>query len=397
MTERRRAAQGRRMTIRNLVDRDSCWQYAVGDGKMSKGHAMRPAKAVRTASGSERMMRAKSVAGWGAAVLAAVMVLADAAWAGTGQPSPGQIGMQTAVTPVAHQIHAFHDAVNLTIFAIAGLVLVLMLVVIFKFRESVNPTPSRVSHNTILEVAWTVLPVVILVLIAIPSFKLLRLQYAFPEPDLTIKATGHQWRWTHTYVDKGGFEFDSRMIYDSDLLKAKLGEAEFTKRYPGFSAPDICDASCKGQMYKDAQPLWAERKMPRLLSVDNEVIIPVGKTVHVLVTASDVIHSWAVPSFGIKTDAVPGRVSATWFRAEQEGIFYGQCSELCGKDHAFMPIAIRVVKADIFDNWSGLMSQAKAETDRAKRRELQERARKLIQAVALEQSGQTLNLASAAH
>jgi cytochrome c oxidase subunit 2 len=341
------------------------------------------------------MMRAKSAAGWGAVVIAAMMVLAGAAWAGTGQPSPGQIGMQTAATPVAREIHTFHDAVNWVIILIALFGVALRVWVWVKFREGVNPTPSRVTHNTILEVAWTVLPVVILVLIAIPSFKLLRLQYAFPEPDLTIKATAHQWRWTHSYVDRGGFEFDSRMIYDSDLLKAKLGDAEFQKRYPDFSAPDVCDASCKSQMYRDAQPLWAERKMPRLLSVDNEIIIPLGKTVHVLITASDVIHNWTVPSFGVKVDAVPGRVTATWFKAEMEGIFYGQCSELCGKDHAFMPIALRVVKDDVFKSWSDLMAQAKAETDRAKRRDLQDRARKLIQTVALEQAGQRINLAAA--
>lgn len=340
------------------------------------------------------MMRAK-ISGLAVALATALLVMADAALAGMGQPSPWQVGLQDAATHVAHEIHKFHFWVNWVIVIIALFVLVLMIIVVLRFRESVNPTPSRVSHNTMLEVAWTVLPVVILVLIAVPSFKLLRLQYAFPEPDITIKATAHQWRWTHSYVDKGGFEFDSRVIYDSDLLKAKLGEAEFTKRYPGFSAPDICDTSCKSQMYKDAQPLWAERKMPRLLAVDNEVVLPVGKTVHVLITASDVIHNWTIPSFGAKVDAVPGRVTATWFKPDVEGVFYGQCSELCGKDHAFMPIAVRVVKEDVFKNWSDLMAAAKTETDRAKRRELQDRARQLIQAVALQQGGQRLNLAAA--
>ena len=340
------------------------------------------------------MMRAK-ISGLAVALATALLVLTDAALAGMGQPSPRQVGLQVPVTQVAHEINDFHHWVNIVIILIALFVLALMVWVVVKFRESVHPTPSRVTHNTILEVAWTVVPVVILVLIAVPSFKLLRLQYAFPEPDITIKATAHQWRWMHTFVDKGGFEFDSRMIYDADLLKAKLGEAEFTKRYPNFSAPDVCDTGCKSQMYIDAQPLWAERKMPRLLSVDNEVVLPVGKTVHVLITASDVIHNWTIPSFGAKVDAVPGRVTATWFKPEVEGVFYGQCSELCGKDHAYMPIAIRVVKEDVFKNWSDLMAAAKAETDRAKRRELQDRARQLIQTVALEQAGQRLNLAAA--
>jgi cytochrome c oxidase subunit 2 len=260
------------------------------------------------------------------ALFAAVATWLPAAtvMAGEGQPSPGQIGMQVPVTEVARSIHAFHDLVNTIIVVIALFVLALMIIVVFKFNEKANPTPSKTAHHTMLEVAWTVVPVLILVAIAIPSFKLLMLQYTYPKPDLTIKATGYQWYWSHQYPDQGGFTFDSVMLTDEDRQAA----------------------------IKSGVPA---NQVPRLLAVDNEVIIPVNKNVHVIVTANDVIHNWTVPSFGSKVDAVPGRVTATWFRAEKEGVYFGQCSELCGKDHAFMPIAVRVVKEQVFNDWAAAM------------------------------------------
>jgi cytochrome c oxidase subunit 2 len=213
-----------------------------------------------------------------------------------------------------------HDYVNVIIFCITAFVLALLLYVIWRFSETRNPTPSRTTHNTLLEVLWTVVPVLILVAIAIPSFKLLYFQYTFPAPDLTIKATAHAWNWTHEYPDQG-ITVDSLMLQDNE----------------------------RQDVIQSGIPAW---QVPHNLAVDNEILVPVDKVVHVLITSSDVIHNWTIPSFGSKVDAVPGRITATWFKAEKEGIFFGQCSELCGKDHAFMPIAVRVVKQQTFDDWS---------------------------------------------
>jgi len=250
---------------------------------------------------------------------AAAPFLSTSAWAAAGQPSPMQLSFQDAVTPVARDIHWVHDYVNAILFAITVFVLGLLLFVIWRFSEKRNPQPSRTTHNTLLEVAWTVIPVLILVAIAIPSFKLLYYQYAFPPPELTIKATGHAWNWTHEYPDQG-VSVDSIMLQDAE----------------------------REEVIRSGIP---ETQVPHNLAVDNDILVPVGKVVHVLVTSSDVIHDWTVPSFGCKVDAVPGRITATWFKALQEGIFFGQCSELCGKDHAFMPIAVRVVKEQVFNDW----------------------------------------------
>jgi cytochrome c oxidase subunit II len=246
-----------------------------------------------------------------AAGIAALLATCGIAFAAEGQPTPWQLGLQDAATPVMENIVEFHDLLLWIITAIAAFVLVLLLVVMVRFNARANPTPSRTTHNTLLEVLWTVIPVCILVVIAIPSFRLLFYQLNTPPADLTVKATGKQWFWTYTYPDNGNLEFDSLMLQDK------------------------------------------ERKadQPRLLSVDNELVVPVNKTVRVLVTGADVIHSFAVPSFGIKIDAVPGRLNETWFKAEREGMYYGQCSELCGKDHAFMPIAVRVVNDQAFTAW----------------------------------------------
>jgi cytochrome c oxidase subunit 2 len=254
-----------------------------------------------------------------AATLAVMALLgAGAAWAGIGQPSDWQIGPQEAVTPVADQIVGFHTYLLIVISIITAFVLALLVYVILRFNARANPTPSRTTHNTLLEVAWTLIPVLILLSIAIPSFKYLFFQLNTPKADLTIKATGQQWFWTYTYPD-AKLEFTSTMLNDKER-KAKL----------------------------DKDP---KADVPRLLSVDNELVVPVNKVVRVQVIGADVIHAWAVPSFGVKIDAIPGRLNETWFKAEREGVFYGQCSELCGKDHAFMPIMVRVVSEQAYNAW----------------------------------------------
>jgi cytochrome c oxidase subunit 2 len=234
-----------------------------------------------------------------------------AALAQLGQPAPWQLGMQHAATPVMENIIWFHDYLLYFIAAITAFVLALLVVVMVRFNARANPTPSRTTHNTLIEVLWTIVPIVILIFIAIPSFKLLFFQLNLPPADITVKATGKQWYWSYSYPDNGKFEFDSLML--------KAGELK--------------------------------QDQPRLLSVDNEMVVPVNKNVHVITTGADVIHAFAVPSFGIKIDAIPGRINETWFKATREGVYYGQCSELCGKDHAFMPIAVRVVSEQAFAAW----------------------------------------------
>jgi cytochrome c oxidase subunit II len=246
-----------------------------------------------------------------AMTMAAVLADGGAALAGMGQPSEWQLGLQQPVTEVMDRIVSFHNLLLWIITAIAAFVLVLLIIIMVRFNARANPVPSRTTHNTLLEVAWTVIPVLILGVIFLPSIKLLLLQLDLPAADLTIKAIGKQWYWTYNYPDNGKFEFDSLML--------KQGERK------------------EGQ--------------PRLLAVDNDMVVPVNKTVRVITTGSDVIHAFAVPSFGIKIDAIPGRLNETWFRATREGIFYGQCSELCGKDHAFMPIEVRVVSEQAFSAW----------------------------------------------
>jgi cytochrome c oxidase subunit II len=292
---------------------------------------------------SKVLSRAMLAGLWGA--LGTGLLAAPAA-AGSGQPSPKQIGFQEAVTPIAAEIHWIHDYVNIIISLIMVFVLALMLFVMWRFSEKRNPTPSRTTHNTTVEVLWTVIPVLILVAIAVPSFKLLFHQYSFPPPDLTIKAVGHTWNWSHEYPDQG-FNVDSVMLQDAEREDAVKS---------GIPAEQV----------------------PRNLAVDNEILVPVDKVVHVLVTSTDVIHSWTIPSFGSKVDAVPGRITATWFKATKEGIYFGQCSELCGKDHAFMPIAIRVVKEQVFKDWAAAVKAR----DRKK-------AKEIIRNAAVELAGAT--------
>jgi len=267
-----------------------------------------------------------------AVIFALLVTAAPALAAPAGYPVDGQIGFMEPVTPVMENIVAFHNLLLWIIGAITLLVLALLVWVMLRYNAKANPEPQKFSHNTTVEVIWTVVPVIILVVIAVPSFRLLYFQDTIPEPaaegvvaetgaddetlrtaDLTIKVIGNQWNWTYEYPDHGGFDYVSNMVADADLQ-------------PG---------------------------QHRNLSVDLPVVVPAGATVVVDVTASDVIHNWAMPSFGIKMDAIPGRLNKTWFRVEEEdaGVYYGQCSELCGRLHAFMPIEVHVVPQTVFDDW----------------------------------------------
>src|SRR3954470_17734164 len=245
-----------------------------------------------------------------AATVTPGLLSSGVAFAGNGQPSPWQLGFQQAATPVMENIVWFHDFLLWLIVAITLFVLALLVIVIVRFNARANPTPSRTTHNTLLEVMWTLVPVIILVAIAVPSFKLLFLELTVPPADVTVKATGKQWYWSYSYPDSK-FEYDSLMLKDNERK------------------PD----------------------QPRLLAVDNALVVPVNKVVHVQVIGSDVIHAFAVPSFGVKIDAIPGRLNETWFKAEREGIYYGQCSELCGNGHPYMPIQIRVVNDADYAAW----------------------------------------------
>jgi cytochrome c oxidase subunit 2 len=230
-----------------------------------------------------------------------------------GQPVDGKWGFQPQVTPIGQEAATFHNLILMPLITLISVfVLLLMLYVIIRFRRSANPTPSRTTHHTLLEVLWTLVPVLILVAIAVPSIRLLAHQYTPPKADLTVKAIGNQWYWTYQYPDHGDFELVSNMLKD-DQAKAR-GE-------------------------------------PRLLAVDERVVVPVGATVKMIVTSADVIHSWGVPAFWVKMDAVPGRLNETWFKADKPGVYYGQCFELCGARHAYMPIAVEVVQPAQFAAW----------------------------------------------
>ena len=257
------------------------------------------------------------------AALAAMICLLFATGSYADQPRPWETGMQQAATGNMHQIRWFEAYTLWFIIPITLLVLVLLVVVMVKFRASKNPVPSKTSHNTLIEVVWTIGPVLILLFLAIPSFNLLTDQLTFPEKtDVTVKATATQWQWNYEYEGSGA----TPVAFDSFMLKEQ-------------------DRAAAGKDDKS--------KYPRLLAVDNEMVVPVGKNVRLLITAAptDVIHSFALPAFGVRIDAIPGRLNETWFNADREGLYYGQCSELCGKDHSFMPIAIRVVSDDQYKQW----------------------------------------------
>ena len=242
---------------------------------------------------------------------AAAALWASAATSALALPHDYEMGFQPANSPVMDQIENFHRELVYIIVAVCLFVLALLVWIVVKYRAGANPVPSKVHHNTLLEVAWTIIPVIILVIIAIPSFRLLYFEADIPHPDLKIEAIGKQWFWTYNYP-ASNFTFDSLGLSDADA--AKKGE-------------------------------------PRLLGVDNAIVVPVNKVVEIDTTGADVIHSWAMPQMGVKMDAVPGRINKTWFKATQIGTFYGECSELCGARHAFMPIEVHVVSEADYAAW----------------------------------------------
>jgi len=257
--------------------------------------------------------RAMARIGGGVAATALAAFVAAPAWAQDllGQPTPGGINLQPAAAPLKHEAIFFHDWVLMPVITIITLlVLGLLIWIAIRYNKKANPVPAKWSHNTVIEVIWTVVPVLILVGISLFSFRLLFAYHDMPDPDLTVKVTGNQWNWAYEYPDQGVAEYISNMT-------------------PEDKAP--------AHLYR--------------LAADEPMVVPVGKTVRLLVTASDVIHAVALPAFGLKTDAVPGRVNETWFNAEKTGIYYGQCSELCGVDHAFMPMQINVVTEAEFAAW----------------------------------------------
>jgi cytochrome c oxidase subunit 2 len=253
-------------------------------------------------------MIGKRLTGWVAAVAVAAL------WIGLAHaeaPHPWQMNFQPAASPVADRFHEFHNFLLVLITLISVFVLALLLYVIVRFRASRNPTPSRTTHNTTIEVLWTVIPVVILVVMAVPSFKLLYYVDRAHDAEMTVKVTGHQWYWSYEYPDNGNFTFDSNHVLDADLKPGQL----------------------------------------RLLSVDNHIVLPVGTKVRILVTSGDVMHSWFVPPVGVQMYAIPGRLNETWVEVEREGTFYGQCNQICGINHGFMPIEIEAVSKDKFKQW----------------------------------------------
>jgi len=292
---------------------------------------------------SNRMFGAVAVLA--AACLAVALGGLTPAMAGLGQPTDGQLGLQLSATPIMDQITSLFHIVNIIITIIVLFVLALMIWVMYRFNEKNNPTPSRTTHNTFLEVAWTIVPILILVGISIPSFHLLFNQYTFPKPDLTIKATGNAWFWEHEYVDDK-VTITSNIVNDEDVLRAKIGDEAYDKKYGSLEGAELHNA-----LYQDSLPVWNEDKKLRRLTVDQEIAVPVNAVVDVLVTSNDVIHSWTIPSFGVKMQAVPGRTSAVWFKATKIGSYHGQCSVLCGKLHSAMPIVIRVVDQPVYDAW----------------------------------------------
>lgn len=230
---------------------------------------------------------------------------------------PMDLGMQEAATPNMERLHEFHDGLLMyVITTITLLVTVLLLWIIIRYNKKSNPEPSKTTHNVLLEVLWTVVPIVILIVIAVPSFKLLYYLDRTPEIDMTLKVTGYQWGWTYEYPDQGGIEYNGDMIAEDEL----------------------------DEYIKDGQGR-------RLLETYDPVVLPIDKNIQVITTSTDVIHSWAMPAFGVKKDSVPGRLNETWMRIEKPGLYYGQCSEICGINHSFMPISVYAVQGDDFDQW----------------------------------------------
>jgi cytochrome c oxidase subunit 2 len=256
-------------------------------------------------------------------ILAALIFFGSAGTVFAGAPEPWQMGLQTAASPTMVSITEFHNLLLVIISYISVFVMVLLLFVLVRFNAKRNPVPTKTTHNTMIEVLWTAVPVMILVIIAIPSFKLLYFMDRTTEPDMTLKVIGHQWYWSYEYPDHGNFTFDANMTFAEDL----------------------------------------EDKSLRMMATDNNVVLPVGKKVRLLVTADDVVHSWGVPALGVKLDTVPGRLNETWVGVDRPGMYYGFCSELCGVNHSYMPIAIKAVSEDEFNAWVETAKQEFARVD----------------------------------
>jgi cytochrome c oxidase subunit 2 len=255
-------------------------------------------------------------------VAAFMALIGSTVLASANKPEPWQMTFQEAATDNMTTITDFNNFLLILMTIITVFVLALLLYVMLRFNAKANPTPSKTSHNTLIEVLWTVLPIVILVVIAVPSFRLLYFQRVIPEVEMTVKAVGYQWYWGYEYPDHGDFAFDSLMLDDDE----------------------------RGDQ-------------PRLLATDTAMVVPVDTTIRVVVTGADVLHSFAMPAFGLKIDAIPGRLNETWFKANKTGTFYGQCSELCGIRHAFMPIRIEVVEKEAFASWVEKAQEEYAEID----------------------------------
>jgi cytochrome c oxidase subunit 2 len=249
-----------------------------------------------------------------------------------GIPHEWQMSFPPSYTTVMEKVESLHNLLLVIITLISLFVLALLLYVVFRFNASRNPTPSTVTHNTVLEIAWTIVPILILVVIAIPSFRLLYYSDKAPDAAMTVKVTGHQWYWQYEYPDQGNFSVDSRILAEADRVKEK---------------PQV----------------------PRLLAVDNEMVIPVNTTIRIIGTSADVMHAWTVQGFGIKKTVMPGRLNEGWINVEHEGYYFGECSQICGENHTYMPIAVRVVSKPEFDKWveqqkkaAGLISPTNAST-----------------------------------
>jgi cytochrome c oxidase subunit 2 len=275
-------------------------------------------------TGTRHILGRKALA---AAAFLPALLFADLAAAQVeGQPSPGGIGLPAMVTPVGQETQFFYNGILMPIITLIALfVLGLLIYVVWRFNENANPVPSKLTHHTWLEIVWTLVPVLILLFIAIPSFRLLAHQVEIPEASVTIKVTGNQWYWSYKYPEDqgGGFGFDQIMKPEAELKPGDL----------------------------------------RLLAVDNEAVVPVNEVIKVQLTSNDVIHAFGVPSFGVRMDAIPGRLNQTWFKIEKEGVYYGQCFFICGKDHAYMPIVIRAVSRPDYEKWLGEAKQKFASND----------------------------------
>ena len=251
-------------------------------------------------------------------IIVGICQFGSLAFAEVGLSENWQLSFQEPATDLMSDIVSFHSYILMPIITgISILVLLLLLIIAFRFNSSRNQTASTTTHNTVVEILWTVIPVVLLIIIAIPSFRLLYVSETIPKADLTIKATGNQWYWSYEYPDYGSIVFDANMLNDDELSDPKL----------------------------------------RLLETDTQIVVPVNKVVKLQITSNDVLHAWTIPAFGVKMDAVPGKLNETWFKANQEGIFYGQCSELCGPKHAFMPINVKVVSEKEFEDWIGFAKE----------------------------------------